>query len=153
MQCCAVAVQCCANAVLMLCCGYACSRPKAVQSPDRGCAGSGLWLCWRSRWVQVWVCVGPYEGPCGSMYNTVWSGFALIWLRETDILRCFELQMWGKGVLKHAPACLLKSCMSLLIYLQIYIGAQRMCDSVTPYGRITSDPVSRIPTVLNTPPC
>ena len=38
---------------------------------------------------------------------------------------------WGrKGVLKHAPACLLKSCMSLLIYLQIYIGAQRMCDTI-----------------------
>ena len=39
------------NAVLMLCCGYAnamqgyaCSRPKAVQSPDQGCAGSGPWL-------------------------------------------------------------------------------------------------------------
>ena len=111
------------NAVPMLCCGYVWSGPKAVQSLGHGCAGSGLWLCWRSQWVQLWVCVGPSKGLCGSMCDTIWSGFALIWLRVADILRCFGLQMWGKGVLKHAPACLLKSCMSLLNYLQIYIGA------------------------------
>ena len=58
--CCAMLCQCCAVAMHMLCCGYAnamqgyaCSRPKVVQSPDRGCAESGLWLCWRSQWVQV----------------------------------------------------------------------------------------------------
>ena len=67
--------------------------------------------------------MGPYMIQFG-------LDLTLIWLRVADILRCFELQMWGKGVLKHAPACLLKSCMSLLIYLQIYIGAQHMCDTM-----------------------
>ena len=97
---------------LMLCCGYAnamqgyaWSEPKAVQSPDCGCAGSRLWLCWRSQWVQVWVSVGPSKGPCGSMCDIVWSGFALIWARVVDILRYFELQMWGKRGLE-AHSCL-----------------------------------------------
>ena len=115
------------NAVPMLCRGYAnamqgyaCSRPTAVQSPDRGCAGSGLWLCWRSQWVQVWVCVGPSEGPCGSMYDTVWSGFALIWSRETDILRCFELQMWKKRGLE-ARSCLPAEVLHVIAYLSTNI--------------------------------
>ena len=42
------------------------------------------------------VPVGPSVDLCGSMCDTVWSGFALIWPRVADILRCFELQMWGK---------------------------------------------------------
>ena len=71
----AVLVLC--NAVLMLCYGYvnavqgyAWSGLKAVQSSDCGCTGSGLWLYWRSQWVQVWV----YVGPCITQ-----SGLDLLW--------------------------------------------------------------------------
>ena len=72
--CCVMLCQFCVVGVHVLCCGYAnamqgyvWSGPKAVQSLDHGCAGSRLWLCWKSQWVQVWVCVGPSEGLYGSM--------------------------------------------------------------------------------------